>query len=443
LHNPKYTGAYIFGKLRTSKNILTGKTTAVKLPQDRWQVFIPSHGQGYITWEEYEANQRRLRANALAYGADRKKGPPREGTALLQGIIICGKCGKRMTLRYHERKGELVPDYVCQREGIENSTRSCQCIPGRSIDKAIEKLLIEKLTPESIEVALDVFEEVKQKQEDIKKAHRMRMAKLQYEADLAGRQYMNVDPANRLVACTLEKNWNDKLMQLQIATDEYDRKYKNSPLVLNPEIRNQLLGLIKDFSKVWYNPKTPLRDKKRIVRLMIQDVTLMKDKAITIKIRWRGGAHTIMEIPKPLSAPFERMTPEGVVNRIKQLSTNYTAKRIADILNSEGYATGTNQKFTSRNLQQIMSAYGIKNYYACLREDGKLTTREIAKMLGICTKTVIDWYNVGLLNGHIANDKGEYLFDLPQNNLPPKRPGEKLYVRKKKVENFIEAPHWV
>ena len=173
--------------------------------------------------------------------------------------------------------------------------------------------MIEKLTPESIEVALDVFEEVKLQQEDIKKAHRMRIAKLQYEADLAGKQYMTVDPANRLVACTLEKNWNDKLMQLQIVTDEYDRKYKNSPLVLNPEIRNQLLGVIKDFSKVWYNPQTPLRDKKRIVRLMIQDVTLLKDKAITVKILWRGGAHTIMEIPKPLSAAMARMTPEGLL----------------------------------------------------------------------------------------------------------------------------------
>jgi DNA invertase Pin-like site-specific DNA recombinase/DNA-binding transcriptional regulator YiaG len=443
LHNPRYTGAYIFGRMRVSKNVLTGKTIAIKLPQDRWQVFIPAHGQGYITWEEYEANQRRLRANALAFGADRRAGPPREGTALLQGIIICSKCGKRMTLRYHARKGELVPDYVCQREGIETNTRACQLIPGRSIDKAVEKLLLEKLTPESIEVALDVFEEVKQRQEDIKKAHRMRIAKLQYEADLAGRQYMNVDPANRLVACTLEKNWNDKLMQLQIATDEYDRKYKNSPLLLNPEIRDQLLGLLKDFSRVWHNPKTPLRDKKRIVRLMIQDVTLMKDKAITIKIRWKGGAHTIMEIPKPLPAPLERMTPEGAVNRIKQLSTNYTAKQIADILNREGYATGTHQKFSSRSLQHIMSAYGIKSYYGHLREQGKLTTTEIAKMLGVCTTTVIDWHRAGLLNGRVASDKGEYLFALPIGNLPPKRPGEKLYVRKKKVENFVHAPHRV
>ena len=176
---------------------------------------------------------------------------------------------------------------------------------------------------------------------------------------------------------------------------------------------------------------------------MIQDVTLIKDKEITIKIRWRGGAHKIMEIPKPLPAPLERMTPEEAVDRIKQLSTNYTAKQIADILNREGYVTGTHQKFGSRNLQYIMSAYGIKSYYGHLREEGKLTSKEVAKILGICTTTVIDWHRAGLVNGRVANDKGDYLFDLPIDNLPSKRPGEKLYVRKKKVENFVEAPHRV
>ncbi len=443
LHNPRYTGAYIFGRMRASKNVLSGKLTITKLPQDKWQVFLPGHGQGYITWEEYEANQRRLRANGLAFGADRRASPPREGTALLQGIIICGKCGNRMTMRYHERKGELVPDYICQREAIETNTGVCQHIPGGSIDKAVEELLIDKLTPESIEVALDVFEEVKRQQEDIKKAHKLRMAKLQYEADLTGKQYMHVDPANRLVACTLERNWNDKLMQLQSATDEFDRKYKNNAFTQDPEIKNQLLGLVKDFSKVWYNSKTPLRDKKRILRLMIQDVTLIKGEAITIKILWRGGAQTITEIPKPLPAPLERMTPEGAIARIKQLSPDNTVNQIAAILNREGYTTGTKQSFSNRNLQSIMSAYGIKSFYWHLRETGKLTCEELAEMLGVSTTTVKHWHKTGLLRGGVANDKGECLYDLPKGNLPTKIQGGKLNAGKKKAENFTDAPHRV
>lgn len=415
LHNPRYTGVYVYGRMRVRKNPITGKTTNIKLPQEKWKVIIPEHGEGYISWKEYETNQRRLRANALAFGADRRAGPPREGTALLQGIVICGKCGKRMTIRYHDHKGELFPDYMCQREGINKNTKHCQSIPGKTIDERIEKILIEKLTPESIEIALEVFEEVKRKQGAIKAAHKMRIAKLQYEADLAGRQYMHVDPVNRLVASTLEKNWNDRLLQLQIAKDDHERKYKSNGLRLAPEIRDQLLELIKDFPKLWYNPKTPQREKKRILRLMIKDVTLIKEKVVTIKVRWQAGAYTVMEIPKPLPAYMERITPKEIISRIRYLSEHFTPKQIVDILNCEGYKTGTKQDFDVKRLQTLCFNYGIKSYYKHLKEKGKLTAKEIAERFGICVDTVITRYKAGLLTGYVANDKGEYLFDPPES----------------------------
>ncbi len=435
LHNPRYTGTYVYGRMRVFKDPQTGKTKYVLLPRDKWQVVIPDHGEGYISWEEFEANQKRLKANAQALGADRKSGPPREGPALLQGIVICGKCGRRMTIRYHERQGKLIPDYLCQKDGIENSSIVCQYVPGKNIDDSVEKLLIEKLTPESIEVALNVFEEVKKHHEDIKKAHKMRIAKLKYEADLAQRQYMHVDPANRLVASTLEKNWNDKLVNLQAARDEYDRTYKNNTLELAPELKEHLLELIRDFPKVWYNPRTPQSEKKRIVRLMIKDVTLVKDKEITAKIRWQGGAHTTLEIPKPLPAPLERVTPSETLTRIRELTIKFRPKQIVDILNREGHTTGTKQKFDVKKLHQIARSYGIKSYYSNLREEGKLTVKEMADRLGISAGTVIQWYKAGLLTGYVANDKGEYLFDCPGDKCPPKRQGEKLETRKKKLKN--------
>lgn len=443
LHNPRYTGAYVFGRMRVRKNPITGKTKDYRLAQKDWQVLIPEHGEGYINWEEFEANKRRLGANALALGSDRISGPPREGPALLQGIILCGKCGNRMTVRYHERRGDLIPDYMCQREGIEQSTPICQCIPGGSIDKTIENLLIEKLSPESIEVALEVFDKVIHEREAIKKAHKMRIAKLQYEAELAQRRYMQVDPANRLVASTLERCWNEKLLQLQIARDEYDRKYKGGGLELAPDIREQLLELIKDFPQVWYNPRTPQREKKRILRLMIKDVTLIKDVKITLKIRWQGGAHTIMEIPKPLPAPLKRSTSKDAIDRIRELSKNHTQKQVVEQLIREGYPTGTKQQFDVRKLAHITTAYGIKKYYSHLREEGKLTTSEMSERLGICTSTVIQWCKAGLLKGYIANDKGEYLFDPPGNTQLIKRRGEKLRIRKRNLENCVNNPHEV
>lgn len=435
LHNPRYTGAYIFGRMRVRKNPATGKLIITKMDKKDWKVFIPEHGEGYITWEEFETNQRRLRANAVAYGADRRSGPPREGPALLQGIVVCGKCGKRMTVRYHERKGGLIPDYVCQRDGIENNSGPCQCIPGGNIDETIGNLLIEKLTPESIEIALDVFEEVKRKRQTIKKAHKMRIAKLQYEAELAQRQYMLVDPSNRLVACTLEKNWNDKLLQLQIARDNYNQQYKNSGLVLKPNIKNQLLQLIKDFPGVWHNAKTPQRERKRIVRLMIKDVTLVKDKKITLKIRWHGGAHTIKKITIPLLSVAARSTPKETIARIRQLSMKCTPKQIVQILNREGYVTGTEQKFTVKKLHFLIGKCKIKSYYNHLREKGKLTVKEMAQKLQISPQTVIRWYKFGLLKGYVTNGKGEYLFNAPEDVWPVKKRGERLDIRKQNIKN--------
>jgi DNA invertase Pin-like site-specific DNA recombinase len=435
LHNPRYTGTYVYGRMQVSKDPRSHKTTTRHLAKEEWQVVIHGHGQGYISWEEYEANQRRLKSNALAFGADRRSGPAREGAALLQGIVICGQCGQRMTIRYHQRRGKLIPDYMCQRTGIEHSIRICQHIPGGCIDRVVEELLIEKLTPESIEVALDVFEEVKKQQEKIKKAHQMRIVKLQYEADLAGRQYMQVDPANRLVAATLEKNWNEKLMQLQMVRDEYERQYKHNGQSLAPEIREQLLELIKDFPKLWYHPKTPQREKKRILRLMIKDVTLIKSEVITIKVRWQGGAYTTREIPIPLSAPEARITPEETINRIRQLSQSCPPKQIVDILNQEGHITGTKQRFDVGKLKRITHDYDIKSYYRHLCESGKLTLAEMAQQLGVCKDTVKRWHRAGLLTGYVANDKGECLFDPITGQRPVKRQGVKLANRGKKSEN--------
>jgi hypothetical protein len=161
----------------------------------------------------------------------------------------------------------------------------------------------------------------------------------------------------------------------------------------------------------------------------------VKDEEITAKIRWQGGAHTTLEIPKPLPAPLERVTPSETLTRIRELTIKFRPKQIVDILNREGYATGTKQKFDVKKLHQIARSYGIKSYYNHLREEGKLTVKEMADRLGISTGTVIQWYKVGLLTGYVANDKGEYLFDCPGDKCPSKRQGEKLETRKKKLKN--------
>ena len=159
LHNPRYAGAFVFGRVQTRKGP-DGKATCRKRPREEWFCLIPGVHEGYISFEEYEDNQRRLRECAQAYGLERPKSPPREGPALLQGMVICGVCGRRMTIRYHERRGSLLPEYICQQEGIEHGRNSCQRIPGATIDRAIGDLMVETVTPMALDVALAVQEEL-------------------------------------------------------------------------------------------------------------------------------------------------------------------------------------------------------------------------------------------------------------------------------------------
>jgi hypothetical protein len=205
-------------------------------------------------------------------------------------------------------------------------------------------------------------------------------------------------------------------------------------------MKKQLLELIKDFSQLWYNPKTPQRERKRILRLMIKDVTLIKGKMITIKVRWQAGAHTIIEIPKPLPAPLERTIPEQALNRIRQLSEECTPRQIVNTLNREGYTTGTKQKFNTHILHQVRTKYGIKSYYTHLREKGKVTAEEMGAKFGVINTTVIRWCRAGLLSGYIVSDRGEYLFDPVQKISPVKRQGEKLETRKRNLENYSHNP---
>jgi hypothetical protein len=155
LHNPRYAGVFVFGRSRTRKSI-DGECRVEQLPREEWHTFLPESHPAYISWEEYERNLKRLRENAQAIGSDRRKSPPREGPALLQGLIVCGKCGRRMTLRYQLLQADLCPEYVCQRKGIENAEPLCQRIPGAEIDRVVSDMLLELVNPVTLDVALTV-----------------------------------------------------------------------------------------------------------------------------------------------------------------------------------------------------------------------------------------------------------------------------------------------
>ena len=178
---------------------------------------------GYISWERFEANQRQLRDNAHAYGAHRRS-PPREGPALVQGLAVCGVCGDRLTVRYHTRQGRQVPDYLCQREGVDTASAVCQRIPGAGIDRAVGALLVELMTPVTLEVALRVQAELTARAEEADVWRAQQVQRAREEADLARQRFMQTHPEHRMVADVLEAEWNAKLRALEEAQHEFERR---------------------------------------------------------------------------------------------------------------------------------------------------------------------------------------------------------------------------
>ena len=412
LHNPRYAGAFFYGRTHTRKNA-QGKARTKKLPAEQWPVLIRQAHVGYITWEQYEDNLRQLNQAAQANGADRRRSPPREGPALLQGLILCGRCGQRMTVRYHSRFGRLIPEYVCQRGGIEKGEPICQRILGGDLDEAIGKLLVQAVTPLSLEVALSVQRELQSRLEEADRLRRQQVERARYEAELSRRRFMQVDPENRLVADALEAEWNEKLRALTQAQEEYERQSQADRTVLDEEQRRQILALATDFPRLWNDSQTPQRERKRMVRLLIEDVTLLKDKQLTAHVRFKGGKTQTLSLPLPQPIWKTWETPAAIIEAIDRLLDHHTDGQIAAILNQQALHAGKGGTFHARIIARLRREHGLAHRYQRLRRKGCLTPQEMADRLGVSRCTVRQWGNQGLLIAHAYTDKNECLYECP------------------------------
>lgn len=431
LHNPRYAGAYVYGRTRQRKAGTGDQIRYRRLPREEWKVFLPNAHAGYITWEEFEANQAKLLENANGYGPDRRKSPPREGVALLQGLVVCGICGRRMTVRYYSRNGHPVPDYVCQRRSIQTAQPFCQIIPGTGLDEAIALVVLEAITPAALEVTLQVFEELRHRRAELDRIRRTRVERAREEAELARRQYMLVRPENRLVADNLERQWNEKLAQLAQAEEDYARVTKKEGPQLTTEDRQRIQTLVSDLPQLWKDPHTSARDRKRMIRLLVEDVTLQRDKTIRIHIRWKGGATTSLERPLPLSAPELYRTPASIVEQVRALAPNETDSQIAHRLNARGFRSGRGKPFTRSSIRTIRTTYGIDSYAQRLRKAGWLTCTEMAKHLCLHVQTIRRFAKEGVLRACRANDRNQILLEPISGPAPKAHPGKRFKDRRR------------
>lgn len=322
-----------------------------------------------------------------------------------------------MTVAYHCRQGRLVPDYVCWEERTRHGRKNCQRIPGAGIDEAIGKLLVETVTPLALDVALAVQHEIQPQVAETDRIRQTQVERARYEATLAQRRYMQVDPDNRLVADELEADWNRKLRALADAQQEYERQRKADQVVLDAEQQSRILNLAADFPRLWQDPNIPQRERKRMVRLMLEDVTLLKDREITMHVRFKGGATKTIHIPLPLAWPQKHKTKPTVVAEIDRLLDDYTWIEIARILNEREIRTGAGGSFTVEKVKTVQWHFSLQSRYERLRARGLLTTSEVAQLLGISKRSVPTLQRKGSLRGHAYNDRSQYLYDPPSASL--------------------------
>ena len=415
LHNPRYAGAFCYGRSRQRRG-LDGRTIYTKLPRDEWTALVRDAHPGYISWEQFEGNLRRLRETSQAYGSEREKSPPREGPALLQGLVVCGRCGRRMTVSYYSIGNRLVPLYTCY-EGIKHGRSACQRVLGAGIERAIGKLLVECVTPVTLEMSLAVGEELFRRREEAGELRRKHVERLRYEADLARHRYMLADPKNRLVADELEGDWNAKLRDYRDALEALQEKEAEAQRI-TAEQRARIMALAEDFPRIWNDPQTPNRERKRMVRLILEDVTVTKGSEITAQVRFKGGTTQTLVWPLPLSLGDLRRRPASLVAEVDRLLDDYTYGEIARILNSKDTLTADGKPLTGEHVRYLQQMYDLVPRYDRMRNRGMLTAEELAARLGIRPGTVRTWNKAGLLKAHRYNDRNGYLFEPPEEDVP-------------------------
>jgi hypothetical protein len=331
-----------------------------------------------------------------------------------------------MTVRYDCRETTPAPRYVCQRDGIEHGQPICQSIPGSSIDEAVGRLLLEKISPLAMEVTLAVQQELQSRRVEADALRKQQVERARYEAELARARYLQIDPRNRLVADSLEADWNDKLRSLAEAQELYERYRQQDTAVANDSTCSEVLELATNFPKLWNDPRTSDRDRKRIVRLLMEDVTLLHAEQLTAHVRFQGGVVETLHLSRPLSAWELRKTSPQVLEAIDRLLDEFTEGQIANQLNEQGLRSGAGSTFCGRLVAQIRRAHQITSRYDRLRSAGMLTQDELVQELGIHTCTVRKWRSRGLLTAHAYNDKNEFSYEPPGNKRPIKHQGLKL-----------------
>jgi len=389
IKNPAYAGAYVFGRRKSRRQVNpdgTIRTRTTMLPREQWSIVIHDHHPGYITWEQYLDNERRLQSNRTFQGAR----PVREGSALLQGIVRCGSCGRSMATFY---TSDGKPGYDCKWGRVDGTaTPGCQGVMGWVIEQAVTDRLLAAVAPEQIELALKAADTVTDRRSRGTRAVELRVERARYQAARAERAFHQCEPDNRLVARTLEARWEEKLRELKDAEAELARHAAQPPLPARADIE----ALARDLPRLWSAPTTSHRDRKRLLRALIADVTLTfgpDSPEINVGIRWQSGANEQLTVLRPDATRKQRA--QVVRDILHQLGPTHTNQQLAEHLNQTGYLTASGRPFTDDSVRWMRWRDRIPSPPKL--PAGELGVHELAQRLGVGDSVIYRWIATGKL----------------------------------------------
>lgn len=392
LTNPIYAGAYAYGRTYTRttvKGTVAVKARGCRRSQEEWEVLIPNHHDGYITWQTYLRNQEQIRENAKMKGSF-SRGPAQAGTSLLAGLLRCGRCGRKLHVCYSGKDGK-VPRYGCRGASVNHGTDKCISFGGIAVDRAVEREIIKALEPAAVEAAMSSLVALQEETDEHRRALELALVQAKYEADRAKRQYDAVEPENRLVASELERRWNRALAEV----DSVQQRLQQVP-ALRKEVtsieRQQLLSLAHDFPAIWNHPETDMRIKKRLLRALVEEIIAdvnEEEARVSLVIRWAGGCHTRLLVRKNHTGQHRHATSTDVVEITKELAQVIPDRDIASVLNRLGMRTGKGNTWTEARVRALRNDRHIPAFSPEMAEARPwLTMQEAASQLKISAMTV-------------------------------------------------------
>ena len=410
LHNPFYAGAYVYGRTKTRRRPLPGEAPRIKgytrqVKREDWPTLLQDHHPGYISWSQFRRHQEQLDDNRT-FDPSQRRGAVREGGALLQGLVSCGVCGRRMSVRY--MPDGRRPIYVCAQLHKDFAAKTCQFTRGDGIDAAVAQLLLAAMEPAQLTIALEAVEHLEARARATHHQWQLRIERARYEAERARRRYEEVEPEYRLVARSLERDWNEKLTALDQLERDYAELVPAASSHVSEAQRQGILDLVHDLPTLWQAETTTHAERKQVVRLLIKDVMVTKlKKTVRVDVRWQTQACSTLEVERPKRSYVIRRTAPEVIERIRQLAPHHTDIETAKCLNDEGYRGGQGGAFTPKKVKWLRHAYGIKSGCplapaACptgQRGDGRYSAQAAAALLNVTVYTIADWCHSGKLDG--------------------------------------------